>query len=381
MTAAEQAAQAAVDDAMLAACRRQLCWRHRQSPAAMLRALADAVDDSEQPDTYGTGPIVEDVEQMVASALGKQGAVLFVTGVMAQLCALRIWCDHHRSPLVAHHPCAHFEDHEEGALWRLHGINRHHLGHRSRLLTAADIEAAPPNTSAFVIELPQRDLGGMLPTFEDLNDQCEAIAERGAASHLDGARLFEASAYYGRPLSDIAAPFASVYVSAYKGLGAFAGAFLAGDDAFIQEARGWRRRHGGECFQLFPFAVAAREAWSQRAQSFEAWRDHAVKIAEAISGVDGVRLRPAVPQANMMHVFLEMSPQAARAATVEIGHRHDVCLMRRSRPTDVPGTTAFECPIHDGAMEFSPSELAQLFTEFVAIGQAFDRDHAAQTDR
>lgn len=369
----ENASSAEQDDQMLAKCARQLCWRRRQTPQEILRGLAEAVGAEEEPDTYGSGRIVGDVEEMVAEALGKERALLFVTGVQAQLCALRIWCEHHGHPRVAYHPHAHFEAHEEGALLRLHNIDRHHLGHRARLVTTRDIENAPPNISAFVLELPQRDLGGELPSFEDLTDQCAAIAQRGVASHLDGARLFEASAYYERPLSAIAAPFSSVYVSNYKGLGAFAGAFLAGDEGFIKEAKAWRRRHGGECFQLFPFAVAAREAWQGNAKKFGRWREHAVAIAAALSTVEGIRLRPSVPQANMMHVFLDMSAAAARVATVEIGRRHDVCLMRRPRPTDVPGTTAFEFPVHDGAMDFEPDEVARLFEEFVEVGLAFDQ--------
>lgn len=366
------------DDEMLANCARQLCWRRRKSPKEIFRALADAVSDDEKADTYGTGAIVDEVEAMVAEALGKERALLFVTGVQAQLCALRIWCECHGHARVAYHPHAHFEAHEEGALMRLHHLDRHHLGHQTRLVTTSDIEDAPPNISAFVLELPQRDLGGELPPFEDLVEQCAAIADRGAASHLDGARLFEASAFYERPLSEIAAPFSSVYVSNYKGLGAFAGAFLAGDRGFIDEAKAWRRRHGGECFQLFPFAVAAREAWRENANRFGEWRRQAVAIAEALSSVEGIRLRPKVPQANMMHVFLDMTAAAARAATVEIGRRHDVCLMRRPRPTDVPGTTAFEFPVHDGAMDFEPEEVARLFGEFVAIGKAFDQGNESQ---
>src|SRR5512142_3160657 len=73
--------------------------------------------------------------------------------------------------------------------------------------------AEPPGT--LLIELPQRDLGGQQPERDDLRAQTEWARERGAAVHLDGARLFESATGYGRPLAEIAALFDTVYVSFY----------------------------------------------------------------------------------------------------------------------------------------------------------------------
>jgi threonine aldolase len=73
------------------------------------------------------------------------------------------------------------------------------------------------------LELPQREIGGLLPEWDDLVAQAAWTRERGIALHLDGARLWEAAPFYERSYAEIAGLFDSVYVSFYKGLGALAG--------------------------------------------------------------------------------------------------------------------------------------------------------------
>ncbi len=105
------------------------------------------------------------------------------------------------------------------------------------------------------IELPLRDAGFLLPTWEDLVAFTGRARERGVPVHLDGARLWESQPFYDRPHADIAGLFDSVYVSFYKGLGGIAGAALAGHD-LVAQARIWQARHGGNLFSMLPFDVA-----------------------------------------------------------------------------------------------------------------------------
>src|SRR5260370_511015 len=121
-----------------------------------------------------------------------------------------------------------------------------------RCLTAV---AEPP--AVLLIELPQRDLGGQQPDWEDLQAQTGWAKGRGAAVHLDGARLWESAAGYGRPLTEIAALFDTVYVSFYKGIGALAGCCVAGPADILAEGREWRPRVGGTLCALVPDAAAA----------------------------------------------------------------------------------------------------------------------------
>jgi hypothetical protein len=76
--------------------------------------------------------------------------------------------------------------------------------------------------AALLVELPQREIGGLLPAWDDLVAQVGWARDRDTAVHLDGARLWEAAAGYERSPAEVAALFDSVYVSFYKGIGALA---------------------------------------------------------------------------------------------------------------------------------------------------------------
>jgi len=203
----------------------------------LLAELAVLPADDLAPDIYGDGGAVAVLEREVRELLGKPAAVFLPSGIMAQQIALRIHADRRGRRVVAFHPTCHLEIHEDKAYQRLHGLVGRTIGDARGLLTLGDLEAVQEPLAALVFELPQREIGGRLPAWEDLVAQVGHARDRGAAVHLDGARLWEAQPFYGRPLAQIAAIFDTVYVSFYKGLGAPAGSMLLGDDDVIAEAR------------------------------------------------------------------------------------------------------------------------------------------------
>src|SRR5260221_13386786 len=79
-----------------------------------------------------------------------------------------------------------------------------------RLMTIDDLTAVAEPPAVLLIELPQRDLGGQQPDWEDLRAQTGWAKGRGAAVHLDGARLWESAAGYGRALAAVAGRFDDV---------------------------------------------------------------------------------------------------------------------------------------------------------------------------
>ncbi len=127
--------------------------------------------------------------------------------------------------------------------------------------------------AVLLLELPQRDIGGQLPAWEELVAQVEWARERGAAVHLDGARLWGCESFYGRSLAEISEPFDTVYTSFYKQLGGLAGAVLAGSEDVIAESKEWRRRrHGGMLYGLWPNAASGLVGLRTRLPRMAAYR-------------------------------------------------------------------------------------------------------------
>ena len=351
-------------------CTRFLHGHHPRTPAETLAAVADYCRRHEvAADRYGESEFVARFESEIAASLGKPAAVFLPTGVMAQLIALRIWTERASNQQVAFHPTSHLELHEERAYSRLHGFSATLLGPRNRVLLGADVLNHPEPLAALLVELPAREIGGLLPTWTELAELKRVVRERGIKLHMDGARLWESAAYYERPLPEICVGFDSVYVSFYKGLDGISGCALAGPADFIAEARIWQRRHGGSMFSVYPYAAAARMYMEQHIHRFPEYRKRALGIAQALSGVDGVEVAPAVPHVNMMHLFFRGTVEAIAAARDEIASKRRLWLSTGFIPADVPGWCRAEVYIGSQAMELEDAEVVEAFRELMRLAE------------
>jgi threonine aldolase len=342
-------------------CTRYLFGHGMSGVKETLEALAAEAGDEEQPDQYGSGKLVQDVESEIAELLGKEAAMFLPTGTMAQQVALRVWTERVGRPVVGFHPLCHLEVHEQHAYAVMHGLRPQPIGSRSQHITLGDLDEVREPLGALLLELPQRDLGGELPSWEELQAQIDWAHERGARVHMDGARLWEAGTFYERPYAEIAAGFDSVYVSFYKGLGALAGSALAGPEDFIEEVKPWVRRHGGNLFHFFPYVLSARKQLRERLPRFPEYRDRALQIAAVLREIPGIRVRPDPPQTNMMHLFLEGDREQLLARALQIAEEEQVALIRYLAPTAVPGISMFELTVGDAASELSYQEIGELF--------------------
>jgi threonine aldolase len=330
-------------------------------PRAVLEGLAAATPPDLGPDNYGAGEVVTAFEHEVAALLGKHAAVFMPSGTMAQQIALRIWAERKRTPNVAFHPTSHLEIHEEKGYAALHGLHGVLVGSPARLFDRRDVERIAEPLAALLVELPQREIGGQLPSWDELLDVCASARARGAALHLDGARLWECAPFYARPYAEIAGLFDSVYVSFYKGLGGIAGAMLAGTADFVAEARTWQRRHGGNLVSLWPFVLAARAGMTARLGRMAAYRDKAVEIAERLAAVPGVEIVPRVPPTNMMHVYLRGDRARLEDAAMVVAEESSTWLFKGLRESVLPRLSYFELTVGDAAMALDPWEIAGLF--------------------
>ena len=242
-------------DELRGGCDRFLLGHGDRPPAVVLAEVHDVLGDVTA-DRYGDGGVVEELEAEVAALLGKPAAVLMPSGTMAQQIALRVHADRTGRRTVLWHPTCHLALHEDQAVERLHGLHPRPVGDPRRLITLADLEEVAEYAGTLLLELPQREIGGQLPAWDDLVAQTALARSHGTALHLDGARLLESLPFYGRPAAEVAGLFDSVYLSLYKGLGGIAGCLLAGEEQLVAEAREWRHRHGGTLFGLWPYAAA-----------------------------------------------------------------------------------------------------------------------------
>ena len=353
-----------MDEAMALrdSCTRYMNGHGPRDPAGVLAEIGGLPDSDLAADTYGRGGTVELLEEEVRGLLGKPAAVFMPSGIMAQQIALRIHADSRNRPLVVFHPACHLELHEDMAYRWLHGLRGLPLGNGRELLTLADLESVREPIGALVLELPQREIGGRLPTWHDLEAQISWARERGAAVHLDGARLWETGPFYQRSLGEIAGLFDSVYVSFYKGLGGVAGSLLLGEEDVIDEARVWRHRHGGTVFGLWPYAASALAGLRSRLPRMGEYVDHARAIATALSVIDGVDVVPDPPQTPMMHVHLRTTASAVVAGVRRLADEEGLWTWSGSQPTDTPAIRRVELAVGDATLTLSPEQVASAVT-------------------
>ncbi|MFE5090517.1 threonine aldolase family protein [Streptomyces sp. NPDC056638] len=340
---------------------------------AALAAGAGSVTDPDRPvDIYGDG-VVAELEGRIAELLGMEAAAFFPTGTMAQQVALRCWAGRTGNSTVALHPLAHPEAHERGALEAVSGLRTVHPTSEPRLPTAQEIRDFAEPFGTMMLELPLRDAGFVLPTWEELEAVVAAARERDAVVHVDGARLWECAPHFGRELPEIAALADSVYVSFYKTLGGISGAALAGPESLIEEARTWRHRYGGQIFQQFPAALAALIGLEQELPQLPSYVAQAKVVAGAMTegfsaaGVGWFRVHPEPPHTHQFQVWLPYEADVLAEASVRQAEETGVALFRVWHPaaSGPPGVSFTEVTVGREGLEWTAAEVRAAVEEFV----------------
>jgi threonine aldolase len=327
----------------------------RRSPHHVLRTLLEHM-----PEDGTINDPVDELERRIRTLLGTEAALFFPSGTMAQQVALRVHAERRGRLTFAAHPQAHLVVWEEGGYSVVHGLRFHALGDANRLFTLDDLEQAREPLAAVVIELPQRDIGGQLPGWDDLVAQTRWAHDHGAAAHLDGARLWEAQTAYDRPFPEIAVLFDTTYVSLYKGLEGVRGAVLAGDASTMAEATVWRQRLGGAIPDAWPLAAIALVGLDETLPRMAEFRDHAVALAQAINADGVAHTVPEVPLTPIFHVHMPISKDALEQAAADLLEEEAVQLFNRARSSPDPHRSSFEVIVGVNAIDFRPAEVAAL---------------------
>jgi threonine aldolase len=338
------------------------------TPAEEFRRLAEWCAANEvSHDVYGEGRLIEDFERKIAGLTGKAAAAFMPSGTMAQLIAVRIWAQRAGLPRFGLHATSHLVLHEAESYQALFGYQGAIVGDRLRPITAADLEAQRQPLACLVMELPIREAGGQLPDWDQLQALKALARERNIPLHMDGARLWESRAFYQRSYADIAEGFASVYVSAYKGVGGIAGAVLAGDEDFIGEARLWRRRMGGTLIHQSPMIASAAMRLDERLAMMEACHARALSLAGALADSPGIRVNPATPHVNMMHLYFDAPAKAVLERRDAMAERDGVWVIGGAKPAEVPGWCVSELYVGDTLAELDNDEVVPRLRALAAV--------------
>ena len=347
-------------------CTDTVFWHPVRTPAEVLRSLADAAEELDVTwDQYAARGPVARLEDELTELFGTGGAAFFPSGTMAQQAALRVWCDGAGTRRVAMPDIAHPLVHEQDGPRRLHGFEVEHLTTGHEVATAASLAAIPGRLGAVLVELPLRDAGCLLPTWEELTELSAAARQRGVRLHVDGARIWESQPFYDRPFTEVAALADSMYVSFYKGLGGLAGAALVGPTDFLEEARVWRSRMGGTLYRSTPEAVAALVGLRDllpRMPECLAW---ARALATELAAV-GVTATPQEPHTPTFRVFAAGDADEVNDRVIARMERTRVQVGGLWTPADEPRRVTSELMVTVPALAHDPATVASYLAEVVS---------------
>ncbi|MGQ0713559.1 MAG: threonine aldolase family protein [Gemmatimonadaceae bacterium] len=294
----------------------------RPTPA-MRRAMADAdVGD----DVLDGDPTVKRLERRVAEMLGKEAALFFPSGTMANQTA--VWLLSRRGTEVLLDAGSHILHYEMAGAAALSGVQPRPVAGTPTMdvegLRAAIRPASPhvPMASLLCLENTHNGAGGRVMSRGDMQSIADVARAHALHVHLDGARLWNASAASGESLASLASVADTVMVSFSKGLGCPVGAALAGPRDLIADGWAVRKRFGGGMRQSGILAAAGLYALDAHLQRI--CDDHATArlYASLVDGVAGARVVP--PDSNI--VMLDLPETFNAFSVVSEAARREVLL-------------------------------------------------------
>ena len=282
----------------------------RPTPAMLAAMAAAQLGD----DVFGDDPTVNALQERIAALLGKEAALFVPTGTQSNLCALMAHCQRGDEYIVGQ--MAHTYRWEGGGAAVLGSIQPQPLPNQADgSILLADIEAAiKPDDAHFArsrLLTLENTFGGQVLPLDYIKAATALARRRGLATHLDGARLFNAAVASAGPAKDavleIAKHFDSVSVCFSKGLGAPVGSALVGSRELISRAHRIRKMLGGGMRQAGVLAAAALHALDHHVDRLADDHANARALAEGLQGLSGVTVQP--PQTNIL--FVDLAPEKA----------------------------------------------------------------------
>ncbi|MBS1679913.1 MAG: threonine aldolase family protein [Actinobacteria bacterium] len=275
-----------------------------QPSAEMRQAMANAAVGDEQ---RGLDPTVTALQEEVAELLGKEEAVFLPSGSMCNQIAVRL----HIRPLgdeMYLHRLAHPITAEAGGAAVLSGAMVMPLeggggmfeGEALRARMRDPSDSHEPRSRLVMVEQTTNLGGGRVWPTAKIAEVLEVAREFGLRTHLDGARLLNATVASGESAASYAAGFETAWIDFSKGLGAPVGACLAGSAELIAEARRYKQMLGGSMRQAGIVAAGARYALQHNVERLAEDHANARFLAEGLAELDGVHIDPTTVETNIV---------------------------------------------------------------------------------
>ncbi len=285
-------------------------------PGPGMRAAMAAAEVGD--DVFGDDPTVLALQERTAALFGLEAALFFPSGTQSNLAALMSHCQRGEEYIVGQE--AHTYRYEAGGGAVLGSVQPQPLANRpDGSLDLAEVDAAikpdDPHFARTRLLALENTIGGRVlgrPYFESALTLARA---RGLATHLDGARIFNAAVRLGMPVAELCRGFDSVSVCLSKGLGAPAGTLLVGTRAVIGRAHRARKILGGAMRQAGILAAAGLYAFEHHVDRLAADHANAERLAAGLAGIRGLEVEP--PQTNMVFVRIPADRTAALKAHLE----------------------------------------------------------------
>ncbi|XP_031109403.1 probable low-specificity L-threonine aldolase 1 [Ipomoea triloba] len=281
---------------------------------AMRAAMASAeVDD----DVLGYDPTAQRLEAEIAKIMGKEAGLFVPSGTMGNLISVLTHCPIRGSEIILG-DYSHIHIYENGGISTIGGVHPRTIKNNDDGTMDLDqIEAAIrdprfeicfPTTRLICLENSHAHSGGRCLSAEYTDKVGELAKKHGLKLHIDGARIFNASAALGVPPSRLVQAADSVSVCLSKGLGAPVGSVIVGSKTFIDRARIMRKTLGGGMRQLGVLCAAALVGLQEHVGKLEGDHKKAKTLAEGLNKISGLEVDMATVETNI--VFCDILKEA-----------------------------------------------------------------------
>lgn len=322
-------------------------------------------------DIYGNGGAVTALQKKFAEITKKEAAIYMPTGTMANQLAISVLSGENTKIFVQ--DTSHIYRDEADAAQSVYNKRLMPLAPNETYFTLEDLKKGIEYTNdgevfksgigAVAIENPVRRCDGRQVPIEEIKKISEFCRSKGYKMHLDGARLYLASAFGGAPIADYAALFDTIYISLYKYLGADGGAILCGDKAVIDKMEHLIKVHGGTVFMNWSKAAMALYNLEGLEDRLKRTAVQAADLFEKLNKVPGISIAALKNGSNIFDLKLATGTDVKKFR-MELYDNHKV-LIRSAGPDGI-----IKLQVNETLLRTDNQFLVNAFSESLAAAKA-----------